>query len=121
MFETNHKSEEYFVIPVETMQTMVYYIKNETDIFSYKDTQMLLTLNIDDIHFDKNDTINKYINIFKTVYGTLVGEGNDDDDIKQHEIYLIIEALEKRKQAIKDITFDVLKKRAIEANVCGNL
>jgi len=32
-----------------------------------------------------------------------------------------MKALEDRKQAIKDITFDVLKKRAIAANVCGNL
>ena len=47
-------------------------------------------------------------------------EENSDEELT-NDIYLIMKALEDRKQAIKDITFDILKKRAIAGNVCGNL
>jgi hypothetical protein len=111
----------YYVIPRETMDDIIYYCTPDNNrYFSYEDEQLLEKLNVNDIHFDNNNAINQYHKIFSNVYATMIGEYNSDEELT-NDIYLIMKALEDRKQAIKDITFDVLKKRAIAANVCGNL
>lgn len=111
----------YYVIPRETMDDIIYYCSPDNNRYlSYEDEILLEKLNVNDIHFDNNNAINQYHKIFSNVYATMIGEYNSDEELT-NDIYLIMKALEDRKQAIKDITFDVLKKRAIEANVCGNL
>ena len=110
----------YYVIPRETMDDIIYYSSlNNNRYLSYEDEQLLEKLNVNDIHFDNNNAINRYHKIFSNVYASMIGENSDEE--LTNDIYLIMKALEDRKQAIKDITFDVLKKRAIAANVCGNL
>ena len=110
----------YYVIPRETMDDIIYYSTlNNNRYLSYEDEQLLEKLNVNDIHFDNNNTINLYHKIFSNVYASMIGENSDEE--LTNDIYLIMKALEDRKQAIKNITFDVLKKRAIEGNVCGNL
>jgi hypothetical protein len=110
----------YYVIPRETMDDIIYYCTPDNNRYlSYEDEQLLEKLNVNDIHFDNNNAINQYHKIFSNVYATMIGENSDEE--LTNDIYLIMKALEDRKQAIKDITFDVLKKRAIAANVCGNL
>ena len=110
----------YYVIPRETMDDIIYYCTPDNNRYlSYADEQLLEKLNVNDIHFDNNNAINRYHNIFSNVYASMIGENSDEE--LTNDIYLIMKALEDRKQAIKDITFDVLKKRAIAANVCGNL
>jgi len=110
----------YYVIPRETMDDIIYYCSPDNNRYlSYEDEQLLEKLNVNDIHFDNNNAINQYHKIFSNVYACMIGENSDEE--LTNDIYLIMKALEDRKQAIKDITFDVLKKRAIEANVCGNL
>jgi len=110
----------YYVIPRETMDDIIYYCSPDNNRYlSYEDDQLLEKLNVNDIHFDHNNAINRYHKIFSNVYASMIGENSDEE--LTNDIYLIMKALEDRKQAIKDITFDVLKKRAIAANVCGNL
>ena len=110
----------YYVIPRETMDDIIYYSSlNNNRYLSYEDEQLLEKLNVNDIHFDNNNAINRYHKIFSNVYASMIGENSDEE--LTNDIYLIMKALEDRKQAIKDITFDVLKRRAIAANVCGNL
>ena len=110
----------YYVIPRETMDDIIYYSSlNNNRYLSYEDEQLLEKLNVNDIHFDHNNAINQYHKIFSNVYASMIGENSDEE--LTNDIYLIMKALEDRKQAIKNITFDVLKKRAIEGNVCGNL
>ena len=110
----------YYVIPRETMDDIIYYCSPDNNRYlSYEDEILLEKLNVNDIHFDHNNAINQYHKIFSNVYATMIGENSDEE--LTNDIYLIMKALEDRKQAIKDITFDVLKKRAIAANVCGNL
>ena len=110
----------YYVIPRETMDDIIYYSSlNNNRYLSYEDEQLLEKLNVNDIHFDNNNAINRYHKIFSNVYASMIGENSDEE--LTNDIYLIMKALEDRKQAIKNITFDVLKKRAIEGNVCGNL
>ena len=111
----------YYVISRETMDDIIYYCDpNNNRYLSYEDENLLEKLNVNDIHFDNNNAINQYHKIFSNVYATMIGEYNSDEELT-NDIYLIMKALEDRKQTIKDITFDVLKKRAIAANVCGNL
>lgn len=110
----------YYVIPRETMDDIIYYCTPDNNRYlSYEDEQLLEKLNVNDIHFDNNNAINQYHKIFSNVYANMIEENSDEE--LTNDIYLIMKALEDRKQAIKDITFDVLKKRAIAANVCGNL
>ena len=111
----------YYVIPRETMDDIIYYSTPDNNRYlSYEDKKLLENLNVNDIHFDNNNAINQYHKIFSNVYASMIGEYNSDEELT-NDIYLIMKALEDRKQAIKDITFDVLKKRAIAGNVCGNL
>ena len=111
----------YYVIPRETMDDIIYYCGPDNNRYlSYEDQKLLEKLNVNDIHFDNNNAINQYHKIFSNVYASMIGEYNSDEALT-NDIYLIMKALEDRKQAIKNITFDVLKKRAIEGNVCGNL
>jgi hypothetical protein len=110
----------YYVISRETMDDIIYYCTPDNNRYlSYEDEQLLEKLNVNDIHFDHNNSINLYHKIFSNVYASMIGENSDEE--LTNDIYLIMKALEDRKQAIKDITFDVLKRRAIAANVCGNL
>ena len=110
----------YYIIPRDTMDDIIYYSAPDNNRYlSYEDEQLLEKLNVNDIHFDNNNAINQYHKIFSNVYACMIGENSDEE--LTNDIYLIMKALEDRKQAIKDITFDVLKKRAIAANVCGNL
>ena len=114
------KEITYYVITRETMDDIIYYCSPDNNRYlSYEDEQLLEKLNVNDIHFDNNNAINQYHKIFSNVYASMIGENSDEE--LTNDIYLIMKALEDRKQAIKDITFDVLKKRAIQANVCGNL
>ena len=114
------KEITYYVITRETMDDIIYYCSPDNNRYlSYEDEQLLEKLNVNDIHFDSNNAINQYHKIFSNVYASMIEENSDEE--LTNDIYLIMKALEDRKQAIKDITFDVLKKRAIEGNVCGNL
>jgi len=117
---TTENEVTYYFIPRETMDDIIYYCSPDNNRYlSYKDEKLLEKLNVNDIHFDHNNAINLYHKIFSNVYASMIGENSDEE--LTNDIYLIMKALEDRKQAIKDITFDVLKKRAIAANVCGNL
>jgi hypothetical protein len=114
------KEITYYVISRDTMDDIIYYCSPDNNRYlSYEDEQLLEKLNVNDIHFDNNNAINQYHKIFSNVYASMIGENSDEE--LTNDIYLIMKALEDRKQAIKDITFDVLKKRAIAGNVCGNL
>ena len=117
---TTENEITYYVIPRETMDDIIYYCSPDNNRYlSYEDQKLLEKLNVNDIHFDNNNAINQYHKIFSNVYASMIGENSDEE--LTNDIYLIMKALEDRKQAIKNITFDVLKKRAIEGNVCGNL
>jgi hypothetical protein len=114
------KEITYYVITRETMDDIIYYCSPDNNRYlSYEDEQLLEKLNVNDIHFDSNNSINQYHKIFSNVYASMIEENSDEE--LTNDIYLIMKALEDRKQAIKNITFDVLKKRAIAGNVCGNL
>ena len=121
MASTTTSEITYYVISRDTMDDIIYYSKSDNNRYlSYEDEKLLKKLDVNDIHFDNNNAINQYHKIFSNVYASMIGEYNSDEELT-NDIYLIMKALEDRKQAIKDITFDVLKKRAIEGNVCGNL
>ena len=82
----------YYVIPASIMESISYYIKESSD-----------DLNMDDIHFGRNGAIDTFMRIFKNLL--------DGELETREEIHDILDALNKRKQAIQDITNDVMKRR----------
>jgi hypothetical protein len=106
----------YYVIPLEVIQNISHLIcENLLDNYlSAEDLGKLRTLNADQIHSNKDDVIDEYERLFGNAVQEL--ESTSDHEEEPHfdildNLYEIQEALKKRKEAIKHITMDVLRKR----------
>lgn len=105
----------YYIIPEDLMDAILYFIQE--DILSgnldYRDNERLKTLNVEDIHANKNDAIENFIGIFSRALENLEGESYDEEEgLENRELlHKIIESLNKRKDAINKIVIDVLKNR----------
>lgn len=120
------KEKQYYVIPMVILDSIQYYA-NGGGLFgklNYTDTTLLSSLFVGDIHTDNNGAIDSYLGIFRRLFDDLNDEVIYDDDDEGIElldnIRDIVVALESRKKAIKEITFDVLQKHAFETVNCGN-
>lgn len=120
------KQKQYYVIPMHIMDSIQHYT-NGGGLFgklNYTDTTLLSSLFVGDIHTDNNGAIDSYLGIFRRLFDDLNDEVIYDDDDEGIElldnIRDIVVALESRKKAIKEITFDVLQKHAFETVNCGN-
>lgn len=92
----------YYIIPDRVMKNIDYYVeKGINDNISFQDNELLKTLNVDLIHFNEDNIIDKFMEIFQHA---LQNEENND------ELHEIIEALKQRKSAVQTIIMDVLKK-----------
>lgn len=105
----------YYVIPVSIMENIQYYVEEDVlkNNISFQEYGLLKNLNVDNIHTNENNVIDKFVVIFTSALQNLEGESFDEEEgLEDREnLHEIIEALQKRKKAIKDITFDVLKRR----------
>ena len=97
------------------MENIAYYAKEDalSGNLSIDDYDLIHELDIDEIHSNKNGVLEKFLRIFQNVIMDLEGESyNEEEGFEDRcNIYEIIDALKKRKQAINDITIDVLKRR----------
>jgi len=89
----------YYIIPNEIYLKIYYFIQNQNG-----NNQELLKLNVNDIHYNFNNAIHEFLKIFQK-------ETKMDD---------VIDALQQRLDAIKQITFDVCQKKAFHQQNCGN-
>lgn len=110
----------YYTIPDFMMEDIKFYVeeyKYMDCIISKEEYDLLKTLDINKIHINENSVIDKFVAIFQNAYKYLeqsqydevdeLGEEIPDVRIMKH----LVDALNKRKKAIQDITNDVLKKR----------
>ena len=103
---------DYYVIEPEIMNMI--FEKIATEYFQTRLKEELFQhLDVNDIHFDKNDAIRKFKLLFKQAFLT--------EKLGYAEYELICNSLDMRKDAIKKITFDVCQKHAISSINCGNL
>jgi hypothetical protein len=100
---------DYYVIEKEVMEMIVENIATEYFQMKMKGKH----LDVDDIHFDKNNAIIQFQRLFKEAFL--------NEQMEYAEYELIINSLEMRKEAIKQITFDVCQKHALSSINCGNL
>ena len=112
---TRTKMNTYYVIPNDIMENIAYYATEDvlSGNLSIVDYENIHNLRVEEIHSNKNNVIEKFLEIFQNALYDLEGESFDEEQGLEDRvnIYEIIEALKKRKQAIYDITIDVLKKR----------
>lgn len=105
----------YYTIPATIMEFIKYYAEEDVlaNNISYQEYDLLKTLDVNQIHTNEKNVIDKFMSIFQSALQDLEGESFDEeadiDDIDN--LYEMIEALNKRKKAIQDITLDVLKRR----------
>ena len=65
---TTENEITYYVIPRETMDDIIYYCSPDNNRYlSYEDQKLLEKLNVNDIHFDHNNAINRYHKIFSNL------------------------------------------------------
>jgi hypothetical protein len=110
----------YYTIPDFMMEDIKFYVEKYQYmdcIISKEEYDLLKTLDINKIHTNENNVIDKFVAIFQNAYKYLeqsqydevdeLGEEIPDVRIMKH----LVDALNNRKKAIQDITNDVLKKR----------
>ena len=97
----------YYIIPATIMESIKYYAEEDVlaNNISYQEYDLLKTLDVTHIHTNEKNVIDKFVSIFQSALKNLEGEEDRDN------LYEMIEALNKRKKAIQDITLDVLKRR----------
>jgi hypothetical protein len=118
----------YYVTPVEVLQNILYLI-NENILDNYlskEDLMKLKNLNVGHIHTNTSNVIDEYERLFEKAnqkLETIIGMNTDTsiiiyDDTQEYilfdimnMLYEIIKSLKNRKDAIRNITMDVLKKR----------
>lgn len=97
------------------MESIKYYAEEDVlkNNISFEELDLLKSLDVDNIHTNKNNVIDKFVSIFQSALQDLEGESFDEEGgLEDREnLYEMIEALNKRKKAIQDITTDVLKRR----------
>ena len=105
----------YYIIPETIMENIQYYAEEDVLVnnISYQEYDLLKTLDVNHIHTNKKNVIDKFVSIFQSALQDLEGESFDEEaGLEDREnLYEMIEALNKRKKAIQDITLDVLKRR----------
>ena len=100
----------YYIIPVKIMDRIKYYAEEGvlTSNISFQESELLKTLNVEQIHTNENNVIDKILKIFQSALQDFEKKGGLED---RDTLCDIIEALNKRKEAIQSITNDVLKRR----------
>ena len=97
------------------MESIQYYAQEDglKFIISCLEYKKLKTLDVDHIHSNKNNVIEKFVAIFEKVLKDLEDETSENYGLANDVANLseIIDALKKREKAIQDITLDVLKRR----------
>lgn len=105
----------YYSIPDTIMSNIQYYCEGDalSDNILKSELVLLNTLPIDKIHTNEDNVIERFLEIFQNAFKDLHGESFDDEGglEDRDNLYEIIEALINRNQAIRDITYDVLKRR----------
>lgn len=105
----------YYVIPTSVMENIAYYSTENvlSGNLSIEDYESIHDLNIEEIHTNKNGVLEKFLRIFQNALMDLEGESYKEEQgfEDRNNLYEIIDALKKRKQAIYNITIDVLKRR----------
>ena len=95
------KNTEYYVISSSIMENIAFYTRKLSSNLCYK---KLHSLNVNDIHTNQGNVIDVFMDIFKNAL-----EEQEEEDLDN--LYEIIDALDKRKQTIQQINYDVLKRR----------
>lgn len=105
----------YYIIPESIMDSIHYYAEENVLVnnISYQEYDLLKTLDVNHIHTNEKNAIDKFVVIFQSALQNLEGESFDEEvGLKDRDkLYEMIDALNKRKKAIQDITYDVLKRR----------
>ena len=105
----------YYTIYTRIMESIKYYAEEEILLnnISHQEYKLLKTLDVDHIHTNKNNVIDKFVAIFQSALQDLEGESFDEEAglEDRDNLYEMIDALNMRKKAIQDITLDVLKRR----------
>jgi hypothetical protein len=107
----------YYVIPTEVIQNISYLICENLlgNYLSVEESKKLHNLDVDHIHSNKDNAIVEYENIFDNALQELERASSDRKEEPCFETMDILQeilgALERRKEAIKNITMDVLRKR----------
>jgi hypothetical protein len=117
----------YYVTPIEVLQNISNLIcENMLDNYlSKEDLMKLKNLNVGHIHNNTGNVIDEYERLFEkanqkleltlgvnTVTSIIIcGEQEESSFDLMNMLYEIIESLKNRKDAIRNITMDVLKKR----------
>lgn len=103
---------DYYVIEMDVINMIMKYL--ETDYFqNMMKKDISKSINMEDIHFDRHEAIGRCLIFFREAY--------HNEEIPYEEYHLITNSLNMRKDAIRQITFDVCQKHAISAINCGNL
>jgi hypothetical protein len=99
----------YYVIPISVIDSISFYIKTKklSTFLDCNDNNVLQSLEVNDIHTNNGDVIKVFLRIFKMAIYEMEKSGLIDeiDNIK-----VITKSLKKRKEAIDNITTDVLKR-----------
>ena len=105
----------YYTIYTRIMESIKYYAEEDVLVnnISYQEYDLLKTLDVNQIHTNEKNVIDNFVSIFQSALQDLEGESFDEEAglEDRDNLYEMIEALNKRKKAIKDITLDVLKRR----------
>jgi len=111
----------YYVTPDEVFQNISYLIYENIleEHLSKEDFMKLKNLNVEHIHTNMGNVIDEYERLFEkanqklklTLDVNTVTTIIIHDEYIMNMLYEIIESLKNRKDAIRNITMDVLKKR----------
>ncbi len=105
----------YYTIPATVIESIQYYAEENVlaNNISYQEYDLLKTLDVNQIHTNEKNVIDKFVTIFQSALQDLEGESFDEEAglEDRDNLYEMIDALHKRKKAIQDITYDVLKRR----------
>lgn len=105
----------YYTIPATIIESIKYYAQEDVlaNNISSQEYDLLKTLDVTHIHTNEKNVIDKFMSIFQSALQDLEGESFDEEAglEDRDNLYEMIEALNKRKKAIQDITLDVLKRR----------
>lgn len=105
----------YYTIPDSIIDNIKYYAEEDVLVnnISFYENDLLKTLDVDHIHANKNNVIDKFISIFQSALQNLEGESFDEEAglEDRDNLYEITDALNKRKKQIQSIMNEVLKRR----------
>ena len=97
-----NKNTDYYVISPSIMENIAFYTRKLSNNLSYNKLQ---NLNVNDIHTNQDNVIDNFMNIFNNA----LEEEEEEED--RDNLYEIVDALNKRKNTIQQIKYDVLKRR----------